>query len=201
MVLSWHRKLIHTPWANFWRDSLAPRRSTPSYVGSSSVPGWFSTPQCADVHPDYPLSPLVLRGAGGQKEDHKADHRQDAVQEETDFGLDHFVTKEWCKWSGLIQHRFCLRDLVHQIGHRSSATLGRVFTRLLQPGYKLLPKNVQHKDQHGMHDGLRIIIFYEAYQGPWEGLCLIHVLNQMLAVVDHRPQAILPHNKGFCRAV
>ena len=61
----------------------------------------------------------------------------------------------------------------------------------VHPRYKLLPKDVQHKDQHGVHDGLGIIIFHEAYQGPWEGLCLIHVLNQMLAVVDHRPQAFL----------
>ena len=63
----------------------------------------------------------------------------------------------------------------------------------MHPKGQMLPKYIQHKHQHRMHDGLRVVIFYEANQSSRESLRFIHVFHQMLAVVNHRSQAFLSY--------
>ena len=56
---------------------------------------------------------------------------------------------------------------------------------------QLLPKQVQGEGQDRMHNGLGVVEADIADQSSGQHLLFIHVLKQVLQIVDHRPQVVL----------
>lgn len=66
-----------------------------------------------------------------------------------------------------------------------------LYSMIWWPRNKILPEQVQDKCQNGVHDCARVLELDKADQRSGEHLRLIHVLHQMLQVVNHWSQAIL----------